>query len=551
MAMVDKLQSPRAHAQMAARQGGSFFLNKDKTYLSYDNNYISTSRSLRTNKGLPFKFSIFNYYENKEEVELGLIVNPTDITIGQSFVASNSYTRQSWLSALWGGQQQTIACAGVSPAFYIGAGTEGMDIAFNKGLTAENRKETLGFINFMGLVAMYKNNGNYYLDGATNKSLFSNNEGYGSRGRVIGVMDSILLSYDGSEYVGSFNAFTLTEDPSKPFHLIYNFEFVVSCMRGDAMDGHLRIGNNNQRSPGEPEIPLAIQGQNVSLTQTIGMSTEDINSVFKITRDTKEITYEEYVAQNTQTTNDLQTSVVENLAAQEGVGGIITTESGTQYTVSAPPGQKNGDLSGDQILANVGGGPEDGFSRAKAPTVLQLYRQDCNRAGQTYGEFVRSATAKLGYDMDPMVLTTLLTVEPGRFLTLQNGVAVPSLDAVGDNGRSLGITQIIDSTYEGMRSSRAYQQYMAGLGYGDASTLNHQRCQSDPTYAIASTLYLLSTLSKDPDIGDDPIKQIIAYNSGAGRLDKSTLHPATKKYILTYKGLSDDYAIRTEADSQL
>lgn len=543
MAMTRKLDSPRTFDNLASRQGGSFFLNEDKSYLSYDNGYTSLARSLRTNKGLLFKFSIFNYHENKEEVELGLLINPTDITIGQSFVASSSYTRQALLATLWGSQQQTISCAGTSPAFFIGASTKSAGKLFESGLTTRHRKETLGFINFLSLVAMYKNNGNYFLDGDQNASLFNNKSGYGNKGRVIGVMDSILLTYDGSEYVGSFNAFTLDEDPARPFNLRYNFEFIVSCMRGDAMDGHLRMNGNDIRTSGEPQIPISIQGRNVVLTTTVGMSTKDLNETFKIYHDPYAQTFDEYLEKQKGEGSEETGDDTSEGTSESGASG---SSSSGRVPIAADGGRVK-DTSGAKIASIASNSGAGKFSTNSTPTVVKLYGQKVpGNSGITYSQFITKAATECGLsNVDPVLLTTILTVEAGSNIKLKNGIAVPSTNVVGDKGRSKGITQIYNTTYSSLSQKDGFSTYMRDMGFEGA--LNHDRCRTDPSYSIAVTMFLLKENRKAT--GSDSVKEIVAYN-GYPSLYKSSIASVTARYVNTYEAIRSNQTFATAIDAK-
>lgn len=546
MAMTRKLDIPRTFDNLASRQGGSFFLNEDKSYLSYDNGYASSARSLRTNKGLLFKFSIFNYYENKEEVELGLLVNPTDITLGQSFVASNSYTRQGLLSTLWGSQQQTISCAGTSPAFFIGASTSGVGKVFHSGLTTAHRKETLGFINFLSLVAMYKNNGNYFLDGDQNASLFNNKSGYGNRGRVIGVMDSILLSYDGSEYVGSFNAFTLDEDPSRPFNLRYNFEFIVSCMRGDAMDGHLRMRDNDLRTSNEPQIPISVQGRNVALTVTVGMSTKDLNDSLGISSDPWEQSFDDYQKNGRPNTSSDETdTATDGSGGTPGSSGRASTSSGA-VTITTD-GSTVKSKTGNEIAAAVrdsGAGKRD---TSHVGNILTFYDQPAaGRVNQTNAEFILEAASQCHLTLDPVTLLTIQVVEAGGSYS-DKGKVSTKIKNPGEG--SLGLGQVLPSTYKRLLQNKPhnieYPAYMDGLGF--SAPLTHERCMTDPSYALATTIYLMKS-NNGADKGD-PVKAVIAYNNYPS-LNKTTIAIEAAEYVNTLKEIQGNQKIVSELDKK-
>lgn len=575
MAINKTIESLKAFEDLAGRQGGSFFLRDERVYfesnaMSAQNGgvgqYYSTARSLRTNSGLKFKFSIYNYFTDTEEAEFGLLINPSDISFGHAFVSSNSFTRQAWVSSLWGSQQKSIACSGTSAAFFIGANLATGDKIFNTGLTATHRKDTLGFINLLALMSLYKNNGCYYLDGAKNVSLFSKN-----KSRVINVMDSVLLSYDGGEYVGSFNSFTLSEEPSKPFSLSYNFEFVVSCMRGEPMDGHLRMNGNEIRESTDDEIPISIQGQNVEMTKTVSMSVEELNSIFKIGESiTSGGIYEPLVS----TLSESQLADVnankssENQALGSSSGSSVTTvgsgvgtkrvttyidENGATktrvYYEVAPDGSSIKDLTGQQILQNISDTDKDAFGTGKLSTVTLLYGQESSVGGMTNAQFINAAAGKAGFNLDPNVISTILTVEPGPFLKTVDGKAVASPNAVGDGGKSLGITQIYNTTFKSLAKDSGFKSYMESFGY--KAELKHEDCKTDSTYALATTIYLLKKESEKPGVGNDPVKLLIAYNAGPGKMNNNELPEATVSYLKTYSNIVNDPKKQASINSSL
>ena len=270
-------QTINAFNAMVGKQGGGFHLRDGGTYPEASSTYTSAIRYPDGYK--PLSISIYNFSTgndapgkkatDKEEVTLTLMVNPETIQIGQVHISNSSYTRQGWVSTLWGRQQTTISAAGSSAGFYVdnrgAANTPG-------GLVNSNRRDSIGFINLQTLVAMYKNNAEYYL-GKTDQTLFLD-----GTSRVINVMDSIKLSYDGTEYIGSFNTFTIDETAEKPYRIEYNFEFVVSGIRGDILEGHLRRDGNDKIN----SVRVKIQGQNMRFMDTVLMSVEELNADFKI-----------------------------------------------------------------------------------------------------------------------------------------------------------------------------------------------------------------------------------------------------------------------------
>lgn len=223
------------------RLGGGFSVTASRAGLSIDTTLDQTA--VRYEQGFkPFSISIYNQQSNTEKVSLDFMVNPSDITIGQTFVASDAYTREGWLSTLWGKNQPTLLASGTTAAFYV------KDL----GLTTISRRKSISFRNFMSFLAIFKNNGSYFLSGFQNTDIFSSDPG-----RVISVLDLIKISYDGAEYIGSFSSLTVEESVEIPFRFTFNFEFIISGLRGDKVDGHLKddTQNNNVK-----DIILATSG---------------------------------------------------------------------------------------------------------------------------------------------------------------------------------------------------------------------------------------------------------------------------------------------------
>jgi len=109
----------------------------------------------------------------------------------------------------------------------------------------------------------------------TNKSIFKD-----GTSRVINVMDSLKIEYDGSVYLGSFSTISLNETSENPFRLEYNFEFIVSSfgtdLMGNQIDGHVKKNNNDQSN----EVTVAFQGANVRMDQRIGISMTEMDNFF-------------------------------------------------------------------------------------------------------------------------------------------------------------------------------------------------------------------------------------------------------------------------------
>lgn len=271
-------QTRTALKELSDRQGGSLFFNKVVNgTLDYDTaEYKTTTKIPYEFKEYSKEFSITIYNtdynteakrdNSKEIVKLVLFVNPKDMTIGQQQLVSNTYTRQGWINEAWGNQQATISASGISSGFYFYYDNKG-------GLTNRYRRGSPGFLNLMGIMSMFRNNGWYFMDGVKNPSLFKD-----GTSRVINVMDSIKIEYDGSTYIGAFSTFTINDLAANPYRLEYSFEFIVSSFGLDlqGVDGHISKENNYL----DNKINVALQGSNMDFVNIVGLDKEELNTYF-------------------------------------------------------------------------------------------------------------------------------------------------------------------------------------------------------------------------------------------------------------------------------
>lgn len=223
---IDSRNSLIAFQNMVARQGGGLIFLDNKVYNVDSSEFMSATKFIEEAK--IFTISIYNQQTNTDEVSLTLLINPEDLTIGQSVIADNSYTSRGWVTGIWGRQQMTISGSGSTAGFYVQG----------EGLSNFNRRNSLGFINFQTLIALFKNNGYYFHTDPNDNDLFNDNS------RVISVMDQIKIDYDGTSYVGSFSTFSFDDVAEMPYRMTYNLEFIASGLKGDKFEGHERFNNN-------------------------------------------------------------------------------------------------------------------------------------------------------------------------------------------------------------------------------------------------------------------------------------------------------------------
>jgi len=253
-------------SELYARQGGGLFFNTvvDNTL---DKDMVNWKVAAKVPSDYKeFSISIYNTKSNLDITKLTLFINPKDLSIGQQQLVSGAYSRKGWVNSAWGNQQATLTASGISSGFYFYTGNRG-------GLTNLYRRRSPSFINLIDLMGLFKNNGWYFLDGASNPTMFKD-----GTSRVINVMDSIKIEYDGSTYIGSFSTFTLNDDAASPYRMEYSFEFIVSSFGTDLQDieGHISMNDNYK----DGAVHLALQGFNIGFEQTVGLDADELKNYF-------------------------------------------------------------------------------------------------------------------------------------------------------------------------------------------------------------------------------------------------------------------------------
>lgn len=203
------------------RQNNTFSLQTEIDF--QDDSVTASKRPIK-----PFTIYIGEAGSEGNITSLTLLINPLDLTVSSSHTTDNRYTRNGWVVGMWGKQQGTMVASGSTAAFYM----------FPMGLTRTFRKKSEGYLNFTGLLAFFKNNGWNFVTG--------DQGGSKTRTRVISVIDTVKVSYDGTIYEGAFSTLTFDEDAEHPFRFSYSFEFIISGLLGDKVEGHLATdGNRN------------------------------------------------------------------------------------------------------------------------------------------------------------------------------------------------------------------------------------------------------------------------------------------------------------------
>jgi len=219
--------------------------------------------------------------------KLTMMINPSDLNVGSAQVQNSQYGRDGHINSLWGKAQPTLTGNGSSAAFINLDGGLANTAFSGQGVS---KKDSLAYANMMSFVSLVRGNGyrhltegvqpgNLGIKANSDNPLFSTSMPTketpevdipvstfapsamptafigDKRTRVIHVMDTLAISYGGTTYLGTFNSFTLEDDASSPFRFSYSFEFVVSGILGDNVEGHLSTGTNHYSG-----IKLFVQG---------------------------------------------------------------------------------------------------------------------------------------------------------------------------------------------------------------------------------------------------------------------------------------------------
>ena len=245
--------------QVLLKQGGDLVF--DDVSPAYEDSEDSRFSSVTYPDGYkPFIISIYDIEKSIDILSLKLIINPTDIQIGQTFTNTNTYTRKGWVSQIWGKMPGTISASGICAAFYLK----------QTGLTNYSKKDSIGFMNLQALMSIFKNNGVDFLMPANNETYFKTGVS-----RVPNVLDAIKISYDSNDYLGTFNSFTLTEEASKPYNMSYTFEFIYTGLLGDTISGHVRSSGYKNTEP-----KIRIQGKDNRLDYNMALNFHEIEQLF-------------------------------------------------------------------------------------------------------------------------------------------------------------------------------------------------------------------------------------------------------------------------------
>ncbi|MDB4330356.1 hypothetical protein N9948_01400 [bacterium] len=193
-------------------------------------------------KRLPITFKILYNGHAPDPPALTLLINPQMMNVSSSKKVNANLARGGHVIEEWGEMQDTLEFSGKIGAYYVLDPTIGFS-----GLNRYHRSKSSSFKNLMNLFMLYRNNGAIFkntIRGDTqgvgnkliqNKGLIKINNripimANNANNRIFSLGDLFLL-YDGTEYKGSFDNFSITENADSPYTLSYSFNFIVQSKR--------------------------------------------------------------------------------------------------------------------------------------------------------------------------------------------------------------------------------------------------------------------------------------------------------------------------------
>ena len=184
---------------------------------------------------LPMSISIPDKEGNR--LTFTMLINPSNMNHGKTSSVYSSYTRNGYVTQLWGSNQDLISSTGKTAAFMV----EG------SGLTNLARRRSFAYTNFLALLYSYRNNGYQFLDPSFLKDTLT---------RVINIIHGVELFYDNHIFMGHFNNFTIDESADRPYLFDYNFEFVISSLSNnyDEVRGHFISIKDIKQTPDKPRL---------------------------------------------------------------------------------------------------------------------------------------------------------------------------------------------------------------------------------------------------------------------------------------------------------
>jgi hypothetical protein len=149
--------------------------------------------------------------------ELTMLINPGNLDTSYTQLINETRTLGGFVQEFWGEQLTTLSSSGRTALSY-GVG----------GLSNTDARQSSAYENFVRLVDIYRCNGKDY---KTLKTFVSDAK---NPDRIMN-LGTVVMSYEGIEYAGYFENFSVRELGDKPFYFEYDFSFKVMNITGDLL----------------------------------------------------------------------------------------------------------------------------------------------------------------------------------------------------------------------------------------------------------------------------------------------------------------------------
>jgi hypothetical protein len=382
----------------------------------------------------------------------------------------------------------------------------------------------------LSLMGMFRNNGANFSRQETEQDLFRS--GYS---RIINVMDSIKISYDGSDYLGEFISFTVEEDAEHPFKLRYSFEYVINGIRADSarVEGHIRTDDYNVNTP----IILGEQGSDRKLGTIIQVDEQAI-------RDNAFIGLKDTAARS----DELQELGSAALTSGSAANGADIRGSAPATNTSGDPGKNTNNLTELQYTS--------GGRVARKESTVKRQLDNTRRLNENVALNLptQNLTAEQALaDINAAANGTVTVTDMNGILMMENVVGnafTGDSFASNPNSTARGMTQIIEGTYnKDIAGNENFVELMGSYGYTreeimgahttrDASgnVTGYGILDTDPFFGyMAGAFYVANSL--EPQIRRDnyqPTPQVVglAYHNGPSGY-KNLVRQAGADYVVT------------------
>lgn len=268
-------------------------------------------------------------------LEFTLLINPDNMNHGKTHSTYFNYTRQGYVTQSWGPNQDLITATGKTAAFMV-PGT---------GLTDASERSSVSFHNIMALLATYRNNGYNLIDPLALQTEVT---------RVTNLVHGACILYDGQEFYGHFNNFTLDNSADSPFTFSYNFEFVVTSLSSNFINVRGHFSEIGKIIP-EEKIPVYISAPLVdvpdidaeaevniydtsTLITTIGLDTEQKRNNFRISsKRIERYGYDPYFEESSKVYGTNIDLAKGQMTTESGVDPYAISEAGAKGAIQFMP----------------------------------------------------------------------------------------------------------------------------------------------------------------------------------------------------------------------